>query len=338
MKRQTFRRITLAIIVTMIAAFLSACGGGNSAGSDGKVKMKIGYLLVMDDAQAILADEAGIYEKHGLDVEMVQFSSGTDLIKGIVSGQLDAGVLGFSNALTYAAQGAGLKVVGGAQMGFHSIIVPADSDIESVEDLKGKRLASQKQGSTADIVLNGVTFAEAGLVREDVNMVYVSPAQAIQSLEGGAVDAAFVFEPFDKIATARIGAKRIYEIGEVWPFPCMVVITSDDVLKNNQEAVNRMLDAQKEAIEMLENEPAKAAEYLAPVFIEGDELETPTGVVKATEIIEQSISSQEFNWALDEEDINRMQELADIMLEQNILEKAVKVSDILDLSWQEAQL
>ena len=69
-------------------------------------KFRIGYLRVMDDAQAIVAHEGGFYRKQGLDVELVEFKSGTDLIKAIVGGQLDTGVLGFTNAVAWAAKGA----------------------------------------------------------------------------------------------------------------------------------------------------------------------------------------------------------------------------------------
>src|SRR5690606_30772810 len=101
--------------------------------------------------------------KHGLDAELIEFGSGTDLIKAIVGGQLDIGVLGFSNAFTWASRGADLKIVGGAQHGYHAILVREDTGIEKVADLKGRTLASQKEGSTADIVLEGVTFKDAGL-------------------------------------------------------------------------------------------------------------------------------------------------------------------------------
>src|SRR5690606_29482895 len=131
--------------------------------------------------------------------------------------------------------------------------------IAEVSSLKGKSLASQSQGSTADIVLNGVVFEQAGLKREDLAMQYVSPAVAIQSLAAGQVDGAFVFEPYSSIAQLTLPIEQIYEIGESWAFPCMVVIASGDLVKNNKAAVNQMLDAQKKAIEMLENDPAKAA-------------------------------------------------------------------------------
>src|SRR3546814_16561654 len=106
-------------------------------------KFKIGYLRVMDDAQAIAAYEGGFYKKHGLDVELVEFKSGTDLIKAIVGGQLDTGVLGFTNAASWSSKGADLKVVGGAQHGFHAIVVRDDSGIRSEERRVGKCCVSR---------------------------------------------------------------------------------------------------------------------------------------------------------------------------------------------------
>src|SRR5690606_18474775 len=125
-------------------------------------KLRVGYQRVMDDAQAIVGYEAGFYKKHGLDVELVEFKSGTDLIKAIVGGQLDLGVLGFTNAASWSSRGADLKVVGGAQQGYHALVVREDAGISNVADLKGHTLASQKQGSTADTVLKGVVLKNAG--------------------------------------------------------------------------------------------------------------------------------------------------------------------------------
>lgn len=56
----------------------------------------------------------------------------------------------------------------------------------------------------------------------------------------------------------------------------MVVIASGDIVKSNKEAVNRMLDAQKEAIDMLSNDAAKAASFITSDFITEDTLKKPT--------------------------------------------------------------
>jgi len=318
------------------AASSSASAGG--ASEQVTHKLRLGYLNVMDDAQTILADRAGIYKSHGLDVEMHMFSSGTDLIKAIVGGQLDAGVLGFTNALSWLDKGADLKIVGGAQMGYHSMLVGENSDVTAIEQLKGKSVASQQQGSTADIVLNGVVWKQAGMERGDVVMQHVSPAVAIQSLAAGKVDGAFVFEPYASIAKQSYPVKEIYEVGQSWPFPCMVVIASGDIVKNNKEAVNRMLDAQKEAIDMLSNDAAKAASFITSDFITEDTLKKADGTtVPAESVIQASIESQVFNWKITDEDIARMDEVGQMMVDQEILKAKPDVKTALDLSWQEQQ-
>src|SRR5690554_1313600 len=283
-------------------------------------KFKIGYLRVMDDAQVMAAYEGGFYEKHGLDVELVEFKSGTDLIKAIVGGQLDTGVLGFTNAASWSSRGADLKVVGGAQHGYHAIVVRDDANIKTVADLKGRTLASQKEGSTADTVLRGVVLKDAGLAPTDLNIMGVSPQVAVQSLVGSRVDAAFLFEPQASIAKLIAPVTEIYEIGEVWPFPCMVVITGGDTLKNRKEAVWKSLDAQREAIDLLENQPEEAAKLIANYFIAEPTLKTLDGKeVPREEIIRDAIVSQTFSAKLTESETSRMQEIADIMQAQGSL-------------------
>ncbi len=305
-------------------------------------KLRVGYLRVMDDAQAIVAYEGDFYKKHGLDVELIEFTSGTDLIKAIVGGQLDTGVLGFTNAASWSSRGADLKVVGGAQHGFHAIVVREDSGIETVADLKGKTLASQREGSTADTVLRGVVLKDAGLAPGDVNVLGVSPQVAVQSLVGNRVEAAFLFEPQARIAQLVAPTKQIYEIGEVWPFPCMVVITSGEVLKNRKEVVWKSLDAQRDAIDLLENKPDEAAKLIASYFIAEPTLKTKDGKeIPREQVISDAIKSQTFSPILTPQEIERMQEIADIMQSQGALKtrdgERFDVTRIVDLEWQQAR-
>lgn len=303
---------------------------------------KVGYLRVMDDAQAIVAYEGKFYEQQGLDVELIEFKSGTDLIKAIVGGQLDTGVLGFTNAAAWSSRGADLKVVGGAQRGFHALVVQEDLGINDVADLKGHTLASQKEGSTADTVLKGVVLKDANLAQDDVTIMGVSPQVAVQSLVGKRVDAAFLFEPQASIAQLIAPVKQIYEIGEVWPFPCMVTITSGEVLKNRKEDVWKSLDAQREAINLLESNPDEAAKLISSYFISEPTLKTiNNGDLPRDQIISKAIQTQTFNAKLEQADLDRMQEIADIMQASGALKtkdgSKFDVSQITDLEWQEAR-
>lgn len=321
------------LLIAAVAAFALAIQ------AQAAEKFKVGYLRVMDDAQAIVAHEAGFYKKQGLDVELVEFKSGTDLIKAIVGGQLDTGVLGFTNAVAWASKGADLKVVGGAQHGYHAIVAREESGIKTVADLKGKTLASQAEGSTADTVLKGVVLKQAGLKADDVNVMGVSPQVAVQSLVGKRVDAAFLFEPQASIAQLIAPVKQIYEIGEVWPFPCMVVITSGDTLKKRKDAVWKSLDAQKEAIDLLQKKPADASKLIAGYFISEPTLKTlKKGELPREVVITDAIKSQTFSPLVTPKEQARMQEIANILQEQGSLKtrdgKPFDVNSILDLSWQ----
>jgi NitT/TauT family transport system substrate-binding protein len=305
----------------------------------GAEKFKVGYLRVMDDAQAIAAYEGGFYKKQGLDVELVEFKSGTDLIKAIVGGQLDTGVLGFTNAVAWASKGADLKVVGGAQHGYHAIVVRDDAGIKTVSDLKGHTLASQKEGSTADTVLKGVVLKNAGLKETDLTIMGVSPQVAVQSLVGNRVDAAFLFEPQARIAQLIAPVKQIYEIGEVWPFPCMVVITSGDTLKKKKDAVWKSLDAQREAIDLLQKKPDDASKLIAGYFISEPTLKTlKHGELPREDVIRDAIKSQTFSAVLTAKEQARMQEIAGILQAQGALKTRdgtpFDVKNIIDLSWQ----
>lgn len=324
------------LIPFVVAAFAMA---GQAVAAD---KFKVGYLRVMDDAQAIAAYEGGFYKKQGLDVELVEFKSGTDLIKAIVGGQLDTGVLGFTNAASWSSKGADLKVVSGAQQGFHALVVRDDSGINKVADLKGHTLASQKEGSTADTVLKGVVLKNAGLTADDLTIMGVSPQVAVQSLVGKRVDAAFLFEPQASIAQLIAPVKQIYEIGEVWPFPCMVVITSGKTLQNRKDDVWKSLDAQREAIDLLQKKPDEAAKLIAPYFIAEPKLKTlKHGEMPREQVIAEAIKSQTFNAALTSKEVARMQEIADIMQAQGSLKtrdgKHFDVKKIIDLDWQKAR-
>jgi NitT/TauT family transport system substrate-binding protein len=324
------------LLLTAAAAVAVLASSGHAMAA---TKFKVGYLRVMDDAQAIAAYEGGFYKKHGLDVELVEFKSGTDLIKAIVGGQLDSGVLGFTNAVAWASKGADLKVVGGAQQGYHAIVVREDTGIKNVAGLKGHTLASQAEGSTADTVLKGVVLKQAGLKADDVNVMGVSPQVAVQSLIGKRVDAAFLFEPQATIAQLTAPVKQIYEIGEVWPFPCMVVITSGETLEKRRADVWKSLDAQKEAIDLLQKKPEEAAKLIASYFISTPTLTTLNkGDLPREDVIRDAIKSQTFNATLTAKDQARMQEIAGILQEQGSLKtkdgKAFDVKTITDLSWQ----
>ncbi|HHV55982.1 MAG TPA: ABC transporter substrate-binding protein [Firmicutes bacterium] len=290
--------------------------------------VRVGYVHVFDDAPVLVARDGGFYERYGLNVDVQAFTSGPTLAKALVANRLDIGVMGFTNALTWAAQGAELYIVGKVQNGYHSLVTRADSGIKDLDDLKGKRIASQGAGSTADIVLKGVVLPAGGLKASDVQLLYTDPSTALQSLLAGRVDAAFLFEPFDRMFRYQTRAREIYEVGTKWPFPCMVIVVSGKFMRENPTGLSRFLQANQASIEFMNKRPEEAAALLAPQFIPEGYIESPNGRVPAVQIIREALATQVFDWRITSSDVSRMQELMEIMLVQGLLKERVDIGKI----------
>ena len=311
--------ILLALALPVVPGYVAAA----------EQAVRVGYVHVFDDAPVLVARDGGFYERYGVNVDVQAFTSGPTLAKALVADRLDIGVMGFTNALTWAAQGADLYIVGKVQNGYHALVTRADSGIKDLADLRGKRIASQGAGSTADIVLKGVVLPAGGLKANDVQLLYTDPATALQSLLAGRVDAAFLFEPFDRVFRYQTPAREIYEVGKKWPFPCMVIVVSGRFMRENPAALSRFLQANQASIEFMKNRANEAAELLAPLFVPEGYIETPKGRVPAVQITGEALATQVFDWKITSSDISRMQELMEIMLAQGLLKERVDIGKIL---------
>lgn len=320
----------LAILLATLA--LGATANPATAGSGEPVR--VGYVHVFDDAPVVVARDKGFFAAQGLEAEVTAFTSGPTLVKGLVTGQLDVGVLGFTNAITWAAQGADLKIIGKVQDGYHALVARSDRGISRLADLKNRSVATQAVGSTADIVLKGVVLRKAGLREQDVQFVYTSPATALASLRAGRVDAAFLFEPYDSMVRASLPVTELDEVGKSWPFPCMVVIVPGRLLAERPGVAKAVLQSIKQSIAFMKTNPAEAGRVLAPAFMAEGGHKMETGAIPAEEIMRRSLATQNFDWRVTPADLKRMAELSGIMKELGVLKKDVPLETVVDLRWQ----
>ena len=296
-------------------------------------RIRVAYVHVFDDAPVVIARDKGFFSSEGLDAQVTMFTSGPLLVKGLVTDQLDVGVLGFTNAITWAAQGADLKIIAKVQEGYHALVARNDRNIKGLKDLKGKSLASQAAGSTADIVLKGVVLKSVGLTDKDVQIMYTAPSTALASLRAGRVDSAFLFEPYDSIVRATVPVTEIYEVGKSWPFPCMVVIVPGKLIKERPTAVKKVLSSLRRSMEFMKERPDEASRILAPAFMAEGDLVTDGRTVPAQEIMLKSLKSNIFAWRLTQADLKRMEELSVVMRELEVLKKEVPINSVVDLRW-----
>jgi ABC-type nitrate/sulfonate/bicarbonate transport system substrate-binding protein len=98
-----------------------------------------------------VAEQLGLYKKHGLDVKIVDFTGGSKMSQAVAAGSVDIGV-GAGTEMAFIAKGAPMLAVCEAArpIPFIGIAVPWDSPIHAVDQLKGKRIGISSAGSFTD--------------------------------------------------------------------------------------------------------------------------------------------------------------------------------------------
>ncbi len=194
-----------------------------------------------------IAKEAKIYDKHGLDVQLI-------LLRG--SGQTSAAILGgsiFASPVTLTtmimADLSGADFVNVA----HTVAAVATKllvrpDIKRVEDLKGKRVGITSLGSLSDFLLKH-TFRKYGLdPNRDITWFMMgTPTERLQGLLAGTVDAAEASYPID-LQGEKKGYRILLDLRKEVSYPSMSVVTRRRTIVEDRDTVARMVRSHVEGI------------------------------------------------------------------------------------------
>jgi sulfonate transport system substrate-binding protein len=142
-----------------------------------------------------------------VEVKWTEFPAGPQLLEGLNVGSIDFGTVGEAPPIFAQAAGADLIYVGNepAASAAEAILVPKDSPIKTVAELKGKKVALNK-GSNVHFLLVKL-LEKAGVQYKDIDAVFLTPADARAAFERGSVDAWAIWEPFLAAAQTQTGAR-----------------------------------------------------------------------------------------------------------------------------------
>ena len=194
--------LSLGIASTML---LSGCDKKQE-----QITLNIGYqkygLLPIIKARGDL--DKTLKEK-GVNVKWVEIPAGPQLLEGLNVGSVSFGEAGEAPPIFAQAANANLVYVANQPSAplAEALVVPKNSAIKSVQDLKGKKVVLNK-GSNVHYLLLKVLEANH-LTLADIDVVYLPPADARAAFEKGAVDAWVIWDPFFAAAEQQLGAKVI---------------------------------------------------------------------------------------------------------------------------------
>jgi NitT/TauT family transport system substrate-binding protein len=261
-----------------IAAFgLGLTGCGDSKGSGGAAGGSGDFPLGKTQVQALgggvcgapayIAKDKGFWADEGLDVELV---SGTfaQQQSGLASGQF-LGTNGDFQFFPAINEGLDLKVLTGLHEGCIKLVVPTDSPIKKVADLKGKKIGVDEIGGTP-WAITSVALAEAGVDPSvEAGAVVWAPydLSVLEEVTGSpdGPDAFAAWDPFGVIAVNSGKFRVLVDIGEDAPFAgrsCCFLYVSNDSLQNKHDQVKGLYAGWTKAEEWISANPDEAAKII----------------------------------------------------------------------------
>jgi sulfonate transport system substrate-binding protein len=205
-QKRAARRHTLGLLFA--AGVMAASGGQANAQAPAKQEVRIGYqkygTLTLLKGRGTLEQRLA---QRNVTVKWTEFPAGPQLLEGLNVGSVDFGTVGEAPPIFAQAAGANLVYVGNEppSPGSEAIVVPKDSKLRGVADLKGKKVVLNKGSNVHYLLVKALE--KAGLGYKDIEVIYLPPADARAAFERGAVDAWVIWDPFLAAAEKQLSAR-----------------------------------------------------------------------------------------------------------------------------------
>jgi sulfonate transport system substrate-binding protein len=203
MKRREFIKLSLG---TVAVAALSSRARAEAAPKEIRIGTQKGGFFPAVKARHSVED---VFKPLGVDVKWVDFQFGPPLLEAINVGSVDFGYVGDSPPIFAQAANARIRYVAAVkQLGnTQAIIVPQDSPIKTLADLRGKRVAFGKGSSAHNLLV--AALEKAGLTWADITPAALAPADATAAFVKGSVDAWSIWDPYLALAELKEHARVI---------------------------------------------------------------------------------------------------------------------------------
>ena len=322
-------------VLLVLALTVAACGpkgdGGVSAEADRapsasaaqagtsgakSLTLRIGYQKY--GTLNILKVDGGLDKRlneTGVRVEWTEFPGGPQLLEALNVGSIDIGHAGEAPPIFAQAAGAPLVYLAHepANPAGEALLVPKDSEIASVADLKGKTVVLNK-GSNVHYLLVKL-LERAGVAYRDVDVKFLAPAEGRAAFEKGSVDAWVIWDPFLAAAQTAIGA-RILADGTDVVANHEFYLAARPFAEQHPEVIDILLEEAGQIDAWAKDHPRELAELLSPQL----------GIDVAS--LELAAKRRSYGvLPIDEDVIRAQQQIADAFRDLELIPKAVDVRE-----------
>jgi len=256
----------------------------------------------------ILAAKKGFFVEEGLQVEPLRFNNGPACAEALYTGAADMGSMGDTAAIILAVRNPKFVIIGSLATGEHRhrIMVRNDATMQTMKDLRGKRLGVKKGTSTHGGLL--AALAKAGLSTADLDIIDLSPSTSIDALLAGSLDAFAASEPTPTVAEQK-GARQLATLGGLGNEYPVLLVADSTYLQRQPETVQRFMRALEKASQYVAGHQEEAAALMA----------SETGLPNTATL--KAMQRHAYHLRLDASIQSSLQQTALFLQQQHLLEK-----------------
>ena len=253
------KRIIPLLIVAMTAVLLCCSGNEKSKNADAaqdSTILRLGVLPTADCLSFYMADQCGIFDSLGLDIQLVTFNAAADCDTALAGGSIDGAVSDIVKAVVMRSKGDSVKVVMSTELHLH-LLSAKNARIKRANSIKEKIFAITRNSAldlTTDRILESVKLGSEELNKPQINDIKLRA----RMLDQNQYDGALLPEPYASACVAK-GAVRLTRT-ESSEADLSAIIFREDAIRNKSEQIKTLAKAYDCAIELIAGMTAEKTE------------------------------------------------------------------------------
>ena len=252
------KRLTLhAILLVALSCMMEQRASGQTT------TLHVGFNGFYGAAPLYVAQDAGIFRKHGFSLELVFIAGGSLSTQALIGKSLDLLQTGGPPFLNAYLRGARLKIIGGVTNILPYVLI-SGSRITTAEQLRGKKIGISRFGSNTDFVVR-LALGHLGLSPSDATILQVGGSQSrLVALKAGTIDAT-VLSPEEALAAQKVGLNTLLDfVAKGVEFPHVNMVAREDYLQTQATQVKRFMVAYVEGIRFFKTHKDEAVRHHSP--------------------------------------------------------------------------
>ena len=241
-------------IAALLALYALAFAGAGAAQTKPLKKIRVGVSAVsMGNIILYVMKEARLYEKYGLDAEVITMNGSGISSKALVSGGIDIAPIATPTVINANLAGADMQILAHTLPGVvHALMVKPE--IKRVEDLKGKKVAVSSLGSLTDFLVRYIAKKKGLNPDRDVTLIQTGgDSDRIVALSSGVVEGAALSHPAYGRAQ-KLGFPMLWDSAKEVDYPWIEITTRRALIKRDRDMLTNYMKAHLEGIALFKKD------------------------------------------------------------------------------------